>query len=556
MRRRNRQADTVGMKRIWLGFAILTLGLGTVLPGAGQKFYRDDPIWRDPETQDASVARSIPVNQQYDFVENTFLGAGDEDARRAVNINTIDEVPDSSWFTNRIGRHRWTTEQLVRGPDTSNGPAAGPWTIIGAKSEGVTPGLTIRDTAGDTYFIKFDPPSNPEMASGAEVISTKFFYAFGYHTPENYLATIGRDALVIGSQTLVTDRDGKKRPFIERDLDTLLKKAARRPDGGYRVIASKALPGRPLGHYRYYGTRPDDPNDIFPHEHRRELRGLSVFAAWLNHDDSRSINTLDVLVQEGSRSTIKHYLLDFGSTLGSGSTREQTTRAGNEYVWEARPTLVTMLTLGLYVRPWVKVDYPKLPAVGRFESTYFRPENWKPEYPNPAFRNARPEDRFWAARIIAQISDEAVKAIVATAKYSDPKSTEYMTETILARKAKVLNSWLNGSNPAVDFAMDQDGRLTFQNAAVEVGVAKEATRYSIAWSRFDNAAAVHTAVGGEQSVTTPAAQAPRELLASDFVSATIRAFHPDHPAWQQPVVIYFRRGPDSTWTLVGLERNP
>ena len=544
------------MKRIWLGFAILTLGLGTVLPGAGQKFYRDDPIWRDPETQDASVARSIPVNQQYDFVENTFLGAGDEDARRAVNINTIDEVPDSSWFTNRIGRHRWTTEQLVRGPDTSNGPAAGPWTIIGAKSEGVTPGLTIRDTAGDTYFIKFDPPSNPEMASGAEVISTKFFYAFGYHTPENYLATIGRDALVIGSQTLVTDRDGKKRPFIERDLDTLLKKAARRPDGGYRVIASKALPGRPLGHYRYYGTRPDDPNDIFPHEHRRELRGLSVFAAWLNHDDSRSINTLDVLVQEGSRSTIKHYLLDFGSTLGSGSTREQTTRAGNEYVWEARPTLVTMLTLGLYVRPWVKVDYPKLPAVGRFESTYFRPENWKPEYPNPAFRNARPEDRFWAARIIAQISDEAVKAIVATAKYSDPKSTEYMTETILARKAKVLNSWLNGSNPAVDFAMDQDGRLTFQNAAVEVGVAKEADRYTIAWSRFDNAAAVHTAVGGEQSVTTPAAQAPRELLASDFVSATIRAFHPDHPAWQQPVVIYFRRGPDSTWTLVGLERNP
>jgi hypothetical protein len=117
-------------------------------------------------------------------------------------------------------------------------------------------------------------------------------------------------------------------------------------------------------------------------------------------------------------------------------------------------------------------------------------------------------------------------------------------------------SWLNGSNPAVDFSLATDGRLTFQNAAVEVGVAKPADRYTVEWSRFDNASSTHTPVGSAQTITTPAAQAPRELLASDFVSATIRGFHADHPAWQQPVTVYFRRGPDSTWTLVGLERNP
>ena len=542
--------------RTWLGLGVLLLGLSAVLPGAGQKFYRDDPLWRDPETQDAAAAKPVAISQQYDFIENTFLDAGDEDGRRALNLNTVDQVPDSSWFTNRIGRDRWTTEQLVRGPDLGSGPAAGPWTIVGAKSEGITPGLTIRDSAGDMYFIKFDPPSNPEMASGAEVISTKFFYAFGYNTPENYIATLRRESLLIGDTAVIADVDGKRHAIEQRDLDALFKKAARQSDGSYRVLASKAIPGRPLGHFRYYGTRPDDPNDIFPHEHRRELRGLSVFAAWLNHDDSRSINTLDVLVPDGARSTIKHYLLDFGSTLGSGSTQAQTARAGNEFLWEARPTLVTMLTLGLYVRPWVKVDYPKLPAVGRFESTYFRPENWKPEYPNPAFRNTRPEDRFWAAHIISQIPDEAVKGIVASAKYSDPRSAEYMTETILARKAKVLMSWLNGSNPTVDFALDRDGRLTFRNAAVDVGVSKAADRYTVAWSRFDNPSNVHTPIGTEQSVTNLSAQAPRELLGADFVSATVRAFHADHPAWQQPVVVYFRRGTDSTWTLVGLERNP
>src|SRR5690606_8237355 len=127
-----------------------------------------------------------------------------------------------------------------------------------------------------------------------------------------------------------------------RQLEALLEKAARSEDGSYRVLASKALPGKPVGRFRYYGTRPDDPNDIFPHEHRRELRGLRVFAAWLNHDDSRSINTFDSLVDTGGRAIVRHHLLDFGSTLGSGSVQAQSTRAGNEFIWDKRPTLITM----------------------------------------------------------------------------------------------------------------------------------------------------------------------------------------------------------------------
>jgi hypothetical protein len=542
--------------RTWFTHLLVAAAAVTVLNGAGQKFYRDDPIWRDPETEDASKITRIRISQQYDFIENTFLDAGDEDARRAVNINTVDEVPDSSWFTNRIGRERWSVERFVRGPDTGTGPVPGPWTVIEAKSEGITPGMTIKDPAGETYFIKFDPPSNPEMASGAEIISTKFFHAFGYHTPENYLAVLDPATLTIQPGTTIEEEAGVISTMKPRHIQELLKKAARNADGRYRVIASRAIPWPPVGKFRYYGTRPDDPNDIHPHEHRRELRGMSVFAAWLNHDDSRSVNTHDVLVKDAGRAFVRHYLLDFGSTLGSGSTQAQTSRAGNEFIWEARPTLITMLTLGFYVRPWVKVRYPDIPAVGRFESTYYRPENWKPEYPNPAFGNARPEDRFWAARIIAQIPDEAVGAVVAAARFSDPRATEYMTETILSRKAKVLTTWLNGTNPVVNVAMDAAGRMSFQNIAEDVGMAKAPEKYTVAWSRFDNATSTHTPVGSEQSVTVRLAQAPTELLSEQFVSATIRAFHPDHAAWQHPVVVYFRRAPDATWTLVGLERNP
>ena len=50
--------------------------------------------------------RSAPIEDTngYDFVVNTFGKPGERRDVRALNVNTVDEVPDSSWFTNRIGR--------------------------------------------------------------------------------------------------------------------------------------------------------------------------------------------------------------------------------------------------------------------------------------------------------------------------------------------------------------------------------------------------------------------------------------------------------------------
>jgi hypothetical protein len=518
------------------------------------RFYPDDPIGRDPETQDASGVARTPTSAAYDLLENSFLDAGDTETKRAVNVNTIDEVPDSSWFTNRAGSRPLSIEQIVRGADRGSGPA-GRWQVTAVKAEGVTPGFTIRDETGEIYWIKFDPKSNPEMASGAEVISTKLFHAFGYHVPENYLATVRREDLAIAAGALAKDEDGRDEPMRWRHIDAILEKAARGDDGSYRVLASRNLPGEPIGPFKYHGTRPDDPNDIFPHEHRRELRGLLVFSGWLNHDEVRSTNSLDTLVRADGRAIVRHHLLDFGSTLGSGSVEAQSRRAGNEFVWEARPTLITMLTLGLYVRPWIKVPYPDLPAVGRIESSYFQPETWKPDYPNPAFRLARADDRFWAGHIVAAIPEEAIRAVVRAAKYSDQRATDYLTETLLERRRKVLRASLNGTNPIVRPALSPSGVLTFENAAERAGVAPPAEGYGIEWSRFDNTTDTRTSVGTEQRVTDTRAQAPAELLGAEFVCARIRAYHPEHSAWADPLTVYFRRGA-SGWTLVGLERNP
>ena len=103
------------------------------------------------------------------------------------------------------------------------------------------------------------------------------------------------------------------------------------PDGSFRVTASLAIPGKDLGPFRYEGTRSDDPNDLIPHEDRRDLRGLFVFCAWLNHTDAKAANSFNALVQEDGVSFVRHYLIDFGSAFGSDGDAAKDARFGNEY---------------------------------------------------------------------------------------------------------------------------------------------------------------------------------------------------------------------------------
>ena len=66
-----------------------------------------------------------------------------------------------------------------------------------------------------------------------------------------------------------------------------------------------------------------------------------------------------------------------------------------------------------------------------FEADFFDPERWKPEYPNPAFERMRPEDAFWAARIVARFTDEAVRAIVATGELGNAEAERYLADTLI-----------------------------------------------------------------------------------------------------------------------------
>jgi hypothetical protein len=263
-----------------------------------------------------------------------------------------------------------------------------------------------------------------------------------------------------------------------------------------------------------------------------------------------------MLETSDGRRFIRHYMFDFGSIMGSGSVFAQVPRAGNEYILEWGPALKTLASFGLYVRPWIAVDYPEVPpSVGRFEADFFDPVAWRPEYPNPAFDNMRPDDAFWGARLVARFSDAAIRAIVAKARYSDPAATEYIAKTLIARRDKVLRTWLTGVNPVTDPALAADGTLSFRDAASDAGVTTAASSYVLTWAAFDNATGTPSGTPQEMRVERPQASAPAGLLSSagEFVSVVVRTMHSDHPSWNAPVTIVFRRS-NQGWRLVGLER--
>jgi hypothetical protein len=524
---------------------------------ATSRFLPDDPIRVDDDRAlDASGATPIEGSNGYDFTEHTFLKPGDRRETPAVNINTIGEVPDSSWFTNRIGVRVMPIAEIVRGPNPTETLDLSGWPIVQEKSSGITPGFRVVDPTGRLYQIKFDPPGHPEMGSGAEVIGAAIYHAHGYNVVQGYITELDPATIVIDPKATTVDMSGRRRQLVREDIDRILARAARQPNGRYRVLASRFADGRPLGYFKYYGTRPDDPNDIHPHEHRRELRANRVFSAWLNHDDSRGLNSLDMLEGTEGRRYIRHYMFDFGSIMGSGSTTAQAPRAGNEYILEWGPAFKTLVTLGLYLRPWITVDYAseRYAAAGRFEADFFDPVKWRPEYPNPAFDNLQPDDAFWAARLVSRFSDEAIRAVVAKARYAESGAAALIAETLIKRRDKVVRTWLTGVNPIVAPALSTDGVLTFENAAVAAGVSTPPSSYQLTWARFDNALGQAAGEKRETRVTMPRAEAPADVLkGAAFVTVAIRTTHPAHPVWNQPVEVVFRRTGQG-WEHVGQSR--
>jgi hypothetical protein len=492
------------MKKTLLNLAFL-LAMGARLLAA-DKFYSDDPLQKEPPPRNASGVKSRKLNDYYDLLENSFKKRGERNGKgvtiRARDVNTLGDPMDGAWYTHRHYWNPMTDEQLQLGAGGKNPPATdGLWTVVSAKSEGITPGFVMMDSKKDKYFVKFDPISNPELATGAEMICARLFHALGYYVPDYYLIHFTPEKLVLAKDVEFRDSLGRKRQMTQHDLDKLLEKVPKSNEGGYRAIVSLQIAGKPVGPFKYFGVRNDDPNDTVPHEHRRELRGLGVFAAWLDHNDSRSINSLDTLVEADGAKFVRHHLMDFGSTLGSLSTWAKTARYGGEYYLDFKPVPTQIATFGLAVPYWAHARLPHYPSIGGFESSAFEPERWVPDYPNPSFLNRLPDDEFWAAKQVMAFSNEQIRAIVKVAQFSDPDAERYMGDTLIARRDKIGKVIFAKVLPLDRFSIE-NGQLSYHDLAQEHGLEVKDALHA-AWSSFSNATGEKTPIPSAQDFHVP-----------------------------------------------------
>ena len=131
-------------------------------------------------------------------------------------VNTLGEVMDGDWYVNRHATRRLTIEELQRGPGNANPPAGGtPWQVLVVKTFGVNPGMLVADSKSQLYLLRFDPLGYEGLATGAEMVTSRLFYALGYHVPENYILTFERSQLMAHAEGQAVSSSGRPRALID-----------------------------------------------------------------------------------------------------------------------------------------------------------------------------------------------------------------------------------------------------------------------------------------------------------------------------------------------------
>jgi hypothetical protein len=470
----------------WSASLALFSGLLAACSSAPRPFPVQDPMWRD----EADFREFGPQPAEYEPA--TFWEVFDytmlrplphslklEVGKPAVNVNSWDEVPDSSWFTNRLRDKAPTPSEAARGSCDHTIDPAGPFEVIGGKPDGLNPGFLIQTKAGKKYFFKFDVGEQPERATAADVIGSKIYHFVGYHAPCNQIVYFDPKILSISPKATLRRADGRKTPMTQEDVNEAFKVVKPNAKGLVRGFASEFLPGKPLGGWTYEGTRDDDLNDVIPHEDRREVRGGVVLAAWTNHFDSRDQNTLTMWVDDNKDGLgyVRHHIIDFGDCFGSlWAIDEMSRRHGQTYYLKMGHLLADFATLGVIERPWDKAELgPAGKSLGYYNAENFDPDDWHNGYPLPGFSRMEEGDAAWMARLVAEMTDDHLNAMIDEAKIENKVFDRELRRAIFGRRDKVLKRWLGKLSP-LSHPKVENGRVCLRDLAVHAKIVKAEER--------------------------------------------------------------------------------
>jgi hypothetical protein len=432
-----------------------------------RRFPLAPPLWQDPDRNPVPrrpadysswlYAEGLDESLFRPIVDPLALPAHGE----AANVNSVDEVPGSSWFVDRMGGRSLSPEEAARGSCTPSDVEGlrGPWEVTSVKEEGVTPGLHVRAAGGQRYLFKLDSPDQPQRASAADVVGARIYHAFGFFAPCNLVVTLRPEQLWFGPGATSRNDRGQRRPLTRRIVERILGRGLRPPEGWLRGAASRMVEGEPIGPHPTRGVRADDPNDVIPHEDRRELRAARLLAAWIGRFDTREQNSLDTWVEEGGRRFVRHYQIDFGDSLGADwPWADRLSRnVGHGYHFDLGQIVSDFFTLGALKRPWYgQRPRPGGKSFGYFGAEDFDPRRWKPSSPHPAFVRMTWRDALWAVRRIVRFSDAHLRAIVREARL-EPALERYLLATLIARRDRIAAAYLRRHVPLAEVRIAGEG---------------------------------------------------------------------------------------------------
>jgi hypothetical protein len=477
-----------------LVIALVVGAAGTSLTACGaapRPFRGTTIVWRDDDRQPflpRPETRFVP--EVWDAADNlVFRPAARivafDTHGESTNVNALDEVPDSSWFTNRLGRRAMSPEDVARGACEAGDPGPiPPWTVVAGKVDGATRGFVVEDARGRRFVIKTDRESQPEQSTAADVIGAALYHAIGYHVPCNRIVAVDREQITLAPDAEIDLTQGGERPMTAEDVAEVLAMMRPLAGGGLRASASEFLEGEPIGPWDYRGTWDRDLNDVVEHEDRRELRGLFVLNAWIDHWDARQLNTLSTWHETapGGAGHVEHYLVDFGDILGyvQGPHRAQV-RYGRSQWLDTQHITEDFLTFGLINRSWDHLERgPTWPILGFYDVAHFDPEEWRPNYWNGALERRTERDSAWMARIIARLGAPHIRALIDTGRFGDPAVVERLFEMMRGRQRIVLERYLTRLSPLSDPSIEGD-RLCLEDLAVTSGIRDANRRSHAAW---------------------------------------------------------------------------
>jgi hypothetical protein len=362
------------------------------------------------------------------YIDDQFLQPADQllalrETGRALDLNCLDEVPASTWFT----------------PLPADAPPvrldrSAPLQVLGARLDGPDPFLVVRDGRGDRCWLDFDTPGAPELRTAAAVVSARLLRAAGFPVLDCDIESITRAALALAPGAGRTGEYWSQGSLRPEDLERFLTRVAA-ADGTIRVAASRLPTGMAIGSFPERGVRDDDPNDRIPHQNRRSLRGLAVLAAWLDYSTFREDRTLDVYLQP--QGYVRHFIRGLARTLGAGP-REPHEKAPEGFVALTDPG--------------------------------FDPRSWAPLDPCAFFQAMQWGDALWGVRRLLAVTTVEIQAAVAAGRLSDAEQAELLVSALIERRERIARAWLEPINGADRFAVREVARGRWTLECEETGV--------------------------------------------------------------------------------------